>query len=329
MGILGDIAGAVGSFFGSSGGSATSDLIKAGTTLGGYVLSSNANKDAAAQEAQGTTQGAQISSDAAIKAAQIEADAAKYAADLAYKGGQDARTEYQAAADRGITAINSGLDDYMKYVEPLLAPRTDVTMPVPQEAPPGRLSPAQQIAEQDLLRNTTSALAASGLRGAGRAGQAVLADADRRFLAGAYDTNQQRQDVAYGRAADNLQRIQAERDRQDAIAQQIGGTQADTGRQIANVETGAGNQSGAALQTAANAGAQQVAAAGRAQGAGVSTAGNLTGQATANAADTQAQAALANSELLNRTIGQIGSIFANDNQDKYKAPEAAGSRSRV
>lgn len=61
---------------------------------------------------------------------------------------------------------------------------------------PELLNPSQQIALEDLSRDVAANLAHSGMRGAGRGGQAVLADTQRRARAGFYDQNQQRADLA-------------------------------------------------------------------------------------------------------------------------------------
>lgn len=63
-------------------------------------------------------------------------------------------------------------------------------------ADPSRRNPSQEIAREDLIRTGRSNLSAGGLRGAGRAGQAVLDDSVRRFDAGVYDANQGRSDAA-------------------------------------------------------------------------------------------------------------------------------------
>jgi hypothetical protein len=61
---------------------------------------------------------------------------------------------------------------------------------------PEMLTPGQQIALEDATRDVTAGIAASGMRGAGRGGQALIADAQRRIRADAYGQNQARADLA-------------------------------------------------------------------------------------------------------------------------------------
>lgn len=85
--------------------------------------------------------------------------------------------------------------------------------------PPGRLYSWQKQQLADLERDERARLGTSGLRGSGRAGQAVLADTRRRAIQGYQEQNRNRSD----RAADRLAGV---------------GQAAATGS--ANVETGAG-----------------------------------------------------------------------------------------
>lgn len=85
---------------------------------------------------------------------------------------------------------------------------------------PEVLTPSEEIALQDLNRRTLNNLSVAGMRGAGRGGQAVLADTTRRFLADAFDRNQARSDQAANTIASRGERARG------------------TG---ANIETGAAN----------------------------------------------------------------------------------------
>lgn len=61
---------------------------------------------------------------------------------------------------------------------------------------PSMLSPEQQRAMDDYRRGAASRLAASGLRGAGRAGVAAVNEGDAKLRASMFDTNQRRGDAA-------------------------------------------------------------------------------------------------------------------------------------
>jgi hypothetical protein len=61
---------------------------------------------------------------------------------------------------------------------------------------PGTLSPEQQRAMDDYRRGAASRLAASGLRGAGRAGVASVNEGDAKLRASMFDANQRRGDAA-------------------------------------------------------------------------------------------------------------------------------------
>lgn len=61
---------------------------------------------------------------------------------------------------------------------------------------PSRLTPEQQRAMDDYRRGAASRLAASGLRGAGRAGVAAVNEGDAKLRASMFDANQRRGDAA-------------------------------------------------------------------------------------------------------------------------------------
>lgn len=225
-------------------------LIPAVATIAGSLLSSNANKKAADQATQ-----AQADS----TAAQIEAN-------------REARAEYRAAADRGVGAIRAGTQRYADTINPLLTPN-----PVGLEVYRG-LTPAQQIGRQDMLRQGQAALAASGLRGAGRAGVGTILDADRRYVASAADKNDEDQRTEMRRAQGSA----------DSARRGLASIYAQEGGSIANTEIGAGNRIG-----------ESVASDGTAAAQGARTSGLIQGQATT-----------ANGQIYGQAIGAIGSLVA-------------------
>jgi hypothetical protein len=131
----------------------------------------------------------------------------------------------EAAKGRGINAIQAGTQRYAETVAPLINER-------PILRPFNGLTPAQTIAREDMLRGGRATLASSNLRGAGRAGVGAIMDADRRFMAGAA---QQNDDFNFG------QRV-SERNRSGAARQGLAQVYAQEGGAIASTEVGAGNQ---------------------------------------------------------------------------------------
>jgi hypothetical protein len=236
-------------------------LISAAVPLVGAVIGSRGNQRAASTAADAQMAGTQ---------AQIESN-------------REARQEFRAAADRGIGAIRAGTARYADTIQPLLTPRP-VMLPTHRG-----LTSNQQIAREDLRRDGQAALAASGLRGAGRGGVGVLLDADRRFVASAADANDRE-------VRGEMRRAQGSAD--DAVSG-LARVYAQEGGSIANTEIGAGNQM-----------AQSLASDGRAQAAGMSNAGLMQGQAAA-----------ANAGLWGDAIGGLGSVVAR----AAKRYETAGS----
>lgn len=201
---------------------------------------------------------------AGIIGANRAADAAKDAQSKARRAFEDqsaaARQEFRQASQRGIDAIRAGTNAFQETISPMMAS-------------PDRLTPAQQIARDDLLRDGRAVLASSGLRGAGRAGVGQILEADRRFLADAAERNQGRSDRARSALANVL---------------------AQEGGSIANTEIGTGNRIGESLTSQAG------VASNAALNQGAITAGqtldtaNLVGGA------------------LGTTLGTLGSVIADD-----------------
>ena len=198
-------------------------LIGSVTTIGGALIGDRANRRAA-----------DTASEATIRAAEIEAE-----------GARQAREAYEAAAQRGIAAIRQGTTGFEETIRPLMVPVSGLT-------------PAQQIALEDQTRDDNATLAASGLRGAGRAGVAAVMDSRRRFTADALDDNRSRSDAALSALAN--------------IRAQEGGA-------IASTEIGAGNQIGSTFTTAAQSGARGVRDAGMVGAQSQLASGRLTGEA--------------------------------------------------
>lgn len=241
-------------------------------SIGGALISSSSNKGAADTAAAGQTQAAQITADA---------NAAALDKQLAFN--QKAQDEYRAASARGLSDIDAGLTTYTNTVKPLLTP-APITLPTYRG-----LTTQQQTGEKDLLRNANATMAASGLRGAGRAGVGAVLDQDRRYEEDA-------------RAANNTADLSARQAAQGvANSTRVGlaGSQLSTGGSKANTELLTGNQLGGSLSQSG----QQASALTQA-----------TGSAAANAAATgsgyQAQAELANGKVAGSTLGSLAGTFS-------------------
>lgn len=134
------------------------DWLSAAATVGSAVASLIGNSMGASAENKG------------LKKAQKEAEAMRV-----------------AAANRGIAYLQPDIDAGAGGTDALMAMMT---------AHPEILSPSQQRNLQLLTQRGRANLSAGGLRGAGRAGQAVLDDAEEGFLADSFDANRGRSDRA-------------------------------------------------------------------------------------------------------------------------------------
>lgn len=307
LGSVGDAGSGGGDTFdlggGSSGGSSGgfwTDLVKsvanpstlrgilgAGTQLLGTGLVTSANNQAA-----------ETAGNAAREAAAIQAAANLAAQDKALAAQKEARGEYRAAADRGIGYIDKGVADYGSTIAPLLTP-APVTLPTYRG-----LTTQQRLGEQDLLRSGNATLAASGLRGAGRAGVGALMDQDRRYIAAARDANDAQALTAKQHAQDvaNTSRT--------GLAQ----VQAQAGGSKANTELLTGNQLGSSLQAGGNTAATLTADTGRTSGNAV----NQAGQYAANAGT-------ANAGNMAGALGSVAGAFATPYTLGAGTPNAPGT----
>src|SRR5262245_47270139 len=140
-------------------------LLGIGTQIGGALIGANANRGAADTVAQSNERAAQIYADAQREAARTAADAQARGPD------EDKQLVDQAIAEA--TRYNEQAKaTYARMAaesEPAVAYLRNVVASNPYE-----LTPQQQAARAGTLRNANASLAASGLRGAGRSGQAVL-----------------------------------------------------------------------------------------------------------------------------------------------------------
>lgn len=258
-------------------------VVQGVSSVAGGLLGSRANERAA-----------ETASDATLEGARLQAEANERAAEIAAEQAELARQEFRASAQRGIQAIRAGQGEFDARM---------AQMPTREITGPNELTPGQRIAMEDTRRGAQEMLAASGLRGAGRAVTAAINDVEGRQRARFYDVNQARTD-------DELQRRQRLQELGARNAQAVGGD-------IANTEIGAGTRSG---QTFRDLGSQQSrlqTATGQAQGAASQQAGAI-----------QANAGTANANLWGQTIGNISSIVA-DELSQQRKRDVAGRNVRT
>ena len=240
------------------------DVLKGVATIGGALLGANANENAA---------------DASIAAAR-EGQAQQ----LAFA--RESRDLQEQAKQRGLSAITAGTQKYAETTAPLRVER-------PIVLPTNRgLTTQQQIGLEDLRRDDNARLAASGLRGAGRAGIASVLDRDRRFMADARARNDQ----------DTLGARRQARASADAATANLGQVYAQEGGAKANVEIGQGNNIAQSL---------------RSDGAAAMQTANTIGNA-------QAGSDLGTGQIYQSAINSLGGIFAGAAREKplYQAAAA-------
>ena len=276
---------------GGSGGSWWSDAARYAQPLlgglGGAALGAVGNYLAGQQRSDASTRAAQLSANASTQAAQIAADALARSQAL-----------MREATARGTDAINSGYDRFEQTMAPLTTAR-------PIMLPTNRgLTDAEQIARGDIRRNALATLAATGLRGAGRAVSQTVMDADRRFVANATQTNDNRR----------LAAMQDASRRADSATASLATARQGRGQALANIEIGQGNRvAGTEGQIGAT------------QGAGVQQAGAAMAQDASNQGTIASGEITANTMLGQDALGALGSVIADSmkssNREKYSATD--------
>ena len=173
---------------------------------------------------------------AAVASSVIGANAQK-------KGINNAQATTRQGQAEAYGFLDEGREGALDAVTPLIAPGDDARtyLRTAMASNPAMLRPSQKIALDDTIRQTKQGLAAGGLRGAGRAGTAVLGDVTGRTIARFQDQNQQRSD----RSATTLEGRGAQaRTNVANIEQQTGASKAasatGTASNIARLDTAAG-----------------------------------------------------------------------------------------
>jgi len=241
-------------FFDAILGSMTGgDWLKAGTTIAGALIGGSANKSAAS--------GSIAANNAAL--------------DKQLEFSREGRAEMREAADRGLSSIRAGTQKYADTTAPLRTERP-VVMPTYRG-----LTTQQQMGLTDLRRDDDARLAATGMRGAGRAGIGAVLDRDARYMAGARDRNDQ----------DTLGAKRAARAGADAATSNLGQIYAQQGGAEANTEMQVGNNLGQSLRSD----------------------GTVVGQTMRDSGAIGASATQGNADIYRSAINSLGGIFAGAN----------------
>lgn len=119
----------------------------------------------------------------------INADANKRAANIAQAG--------QRAQISAIQEGNRASQERLDAIEQQTAPASEYLRNV-IAVDPNALTPSQNLALEDVRRESANRLAASGLRGAGRATTSALRKVEADFVGNAIDQNRRRADSAAG-----------------------------------------------------------------------------------------------------------------------------------
>lgn len=278
---IGSIAPAVGAMFGPVGAVVG--------TVAGSVIKGVAGNKAAGQAADAQQDAANVTSSYADLILRAEQEAAQIAADAEAGGATKARAgtakaygdtsaQRRASAQQVLdqigttrTATMGALDKGYGEAKDLYGRQIDQgagglnylqTLVASDEA---RMTPAQTIGLEDLKRQVNNNLATSGMRGSGRAGQAVLADSIRRYIASAMDTN----------AAKKTGAAQVLAGVGNQGLTSTAGLAANRGQQDANIELGLGRDAASVLSGLGTGLAQDTLGAGLTDAGFDTTLGNI------------------------------------------------------
>jgi hypothetical protein len=298
-------------------------IISGVSSIAGAALGSRANKKAARKAGQaayaaanernsGIQQAADTTSAAIMEAANQRISGVQRGTDEYLQYQDWARSEYRNGLERGIAAIRQGT----QRLEELTAEARNAPAEFSNQYYRLGLTPNQTIARDDLLRRSRQSIAASGLRGAGRAGAAAILDADRRFLAQAAENNtmlnrqQEAQNIGYRQQAalrrDNANLTLGNATRQDA-AQQANLQQWASGN-IANNLSQSGQMAGRGAEMIGRLRGEAIEGVGSVRGAAQQQTSNNRASAMEVAGGANTNASQANAALWGNTIGNIAAV---------------------
>jgi hypothetical protein len=240
-------------------------LLQVGGQIGGALLSSNANQKAADTVAQANERAAQIFTDAQAQGFDRYKALIDQAMGEATAYNERARGVYQGMADQSAPAVAQLRQTAFSN--------------------PYTLTPQQQTAREGVVRDANARLAASGLRGAGRAGVATVNKAAQDFDNSAWSSNRSRADAA------NNTLFGANQNAENNIA----ATDRQTGATRANMVAGAA--------TAANQASQNT--------------GAYTAGTTRETGQTEANSGTADANLWGGAIGALSNVIANNQKQLF------------
>lgn len=238
-------------------------LLQVGGSLGGAFLGSNANQNAADTIAQSNRDAARINADAQEAGYQRYKALIDQAMAEATAYNNQAKQVYQGMADRSAPAV--------------------AQLQQTAFSNPYSLTPQQATAREGVIRDANARLAASGMRGAGRAGVATVNKAAQDFDNSAWASNRARADSATNTMFGANQSAQ----------NNVASTDRQTGATRANMLAGAG--------TAANQASQN--------------SGTYAANATTNTGQTEANSGIADANLWGGAIGALTNVIAQNQKN--------------
>ena len=291
-----------------------------GATLIGGAMSSSANNHAARVAAESQRYATDVAAESQRYATEVASNAQREAANLIAQGQYEAAKIYVEATNKQLDLLERALVEVengnMAALEHLRSMRIEtapamVYMRETMEND-GRLNEQQQYALEQLRNATQSTISSSGFAGSGRTAAALFRNVETDFVNRAMESN---------------------RDRAFSAASTLAGNHMQTGNQIANIQAGQGvqkanlfGQQGQVIQQGAGAVAGTQTASANAQGGALQSIGNMQAQGAINTGNAQAQgaintgnananAATANAEVWGKSIGDIGSVIANQQRE--------------
>lgn len=267
------------------------------TLLGGFVTQ------------MGNNRAADIAAESQRYAADVAARAQVQAANMVAQGQHQAALVYVDAVNKQLEALEMAIDEVRSgneaAVEQLQQIRieTNPAMMYMRDtiAQDGRLTPQQRDALRETRRTVSNMIRGSGFAGSGRTAAGLIRQAETDTVNSMMEANRNRAfQAASTLAGQNM-----------AAGRDIANTQSRTGAQVGQFMS----QAGQAHTQGADRVAGTITGAANAQGQAAQNAGQLQGNAAIAAGNAQANAATANAENWGESIGEIGSIIANQQRE--------------
>lgn len=248
--------------------------------------------------------------------------------------------DFDLLAQQGLEGANETLAPYRMAGDEALSSLREIS-----GADPSIMTPAQLQRLADLKRSGATRLAAGGLRGAGRAGVAVMNDIEGREMARSFDQNLARSDRALGTlsgqgygatgtTAGNILNVNTIRGKNalatgqslaelgDRSATRKAGALMQTGQNIANRDLATDQFLGTEAGNYYDRIARLQAAGGDTRAATIMAKANAQAGAKTTAGNLAAQNALANARLRSGAFSTLGSVIADEGRRRSSAAPA-------